>query len=147
MNKLKILLDRIKKIKNFEIILAILSVTIMLLLYFSSTGIAGEKKEKVTLQEKQDYCNKIQQDVLRTVKSIKGVGKTEVAIHWSGSVEYVYAENINSSDKTYTSSIQISSSTKEPILLKIKAKAPGLCQAVAWAIRGKGVKKDLGPQR
>jgi len=118
MNKLKELLDRIKKIKNIEIILAITAVVVMLLIYFSSTGVISEKKEKTTSQVKMDYCDKVQQDILRTVKSIRGAGKTEVAIHWSGSIEYVYAENVNSTDKSYSSSLQIPSSTKEPILLK-----------------------------
>jgi len=123
MNNIKEFFNKLKKVKNIEIIFAVLVVMIMLVIYFSSSISTGKKNKtenntsKVTYVEK--YCENVRDEILNALKSIKGAGKTELVIQWSGSVEYVYAQNSNSSSTSVSSSLQIVSGTNAPILIKI----------------------------
>ena len=116
MSKFSEFFTRLKKIKHIEIIVAVIAVVVMLVIYFSSLAPA-KKNETVTREDVDNYCARMTDEITAAVKNLNGVGKAKVVVNWSGSVEYVYAQNGDGS----SSPLQVvqTSGSYQPILIKI----------------------------
>ena len=116
MSKFSEFFARLKKIKHIEIIVAVIAVVVMLVIYFSSIA-PSKKGETVTREDVDNYCTRMTDEITAAVKNLNGVGKAKVVINWSGSVEYVYAQNGDGS----SSPLQVvqTSGSYQPILIRI----------------------------
>lgn len=107
METLKLLWQKLKSTKNFEILVAILIIAIILSIYISSitkpkSPIEDElyqtPNESRLINNTESEINSTKEELERILSSIKGVGKVEVMITYKTGKELVTAINTIKSD-------------------------------------------------
>ncbi|MBR2968007.1 MAG: hypothetical protein IKC35_04455 [Clostridia bacterium] len=105
--------NKLKSLKNKEIIIAAITVVILLVIYFSSFFPTEKTKSEIA---PADYCSAKQMQIEQAVSQMEGVGKAQVVINWSSGVEIVTAVNTTVNGNSTTT--QIVHSSGEPIVIK-----------------------------
>lgn len=116
--KLKEWNKKLKSIKNYEIIISLIIICIVLLIYFSVNG-DGKKEEKVTESVNISLTDGLEERVGNVLSKIEGVGEVDVLITFSSSVEQVTANTQNSHSTTTSNqnnSTTTSTTTSSPII-------------------------------
>ena len=116
--KLKEWNKKLKSIKNYEIIICLIIICIVLLIYFSVNG-DGKKEEKVTESVNISLTDGLEERVGNVLSKIEGVGEVDVLITFSSSVEQVTANTQNSHSTTTSNqnnSTTTSTTTSSPII-------------------------------
>ena len=104
--------------KNYEIIISLIIICIVLLIYFSVNG-DGKKEEKVTESVNISLTDGLEERVGNVLSKIEGVGEVDVLITFSSSVEQVTANTQNSHSTTTSNqnnSTTTSTTTSSPII-------------------------------
>lgn len=116
--KLKEWNKKLKSIKNYEIIISLIIICIVLLIYFSVNG-DGKKEEKVTESVNISLTDGLEERVGNVLSKIEGVGEVDVLITFSSSAEQVTANTQNSHSTTTSNqnnSTTTSTTTSSPII-------------------------------
>ena len=92
-NKLNIF-EKIKNIKDIEIIIVVIFCAVLLLIY--STSFSNKKTENVTITTltTEEYANYLENKLTSVLGHIQGAGKVNVMITLACGIEYVYATNM-----------------------------------------------------
>lgn len=110
MNKLSEIRNKLKGVKNIEIIIAIAVIAVIILIY-SAVSASAKKEDKQTTQESSvaqtSMTESVESSLEKTLSKINGVGKVEVMITYVGSTE----KRVASSTSTHTSSTSGSGSS------------------------------------
>ncbi|MCL1944562.1 MAG: hypothetical protein FWF56_03920 [Firmicutes bacterium] len=115
---------KLKKVKHIEFYVAGLAIALMLIVYFSASLFSGSTSSGNTnttpKQSFADYQDRIEQNLKSVVGSMKGVGKTEVAIAWESSIELVlaYITINNGGNLSSTPQLVTENGTTKPLVIK-----------------------------
>ena len=118
MGKLKDLWQKVKSIKNYEIILSLIIIAIVLLIYFSVSE-NGKTEQKNVEKTSISLTDGLEERVGNILNKIDGVGDVDVLITFNSTVEQVTAQTENSHSTTTSSdsnSTTTSTSTSSPII-------------------------------
>ncbi len=118
MGKLKDLWQKVKSIKNYEIILSLIIIAIVLLIYFSVSE-NGKIEQKNVEKTSISLTDGLEERVGNILNKIDGVGDVDVLITFNSTVEQVTAQTENSHSTTTSSdsnSTTTSTSTSSPII-------------------------------
>ena len=118
MGKLKDLWQKVKSIKNYEIILSLIIIAIVLLIYFSVSE-NGKIEQKNVEETSISLIDGLEERVGNILNKIDGVGDVDVLITFNSTVEQVTAQTENSHSTTTSSdsnSTTTSTSTSSPII-------------------------------
>ena len=88
--KVKKIIEKIKSIKNIQIIVVVALCVVAVVIYFAASGV---KKKKAEVVEESGSSLELEE----VLSSIKGAGKTKVMIAYDGEGSIVPAETVNSS--------------------------------------------------
>ena len=130
-SKLKRFIASLKEKKHIEIVIAVLAVAVMLALYFSTKVGTTKVTQEISTSR---YCEKVEEELVSALESMKGVGKVKAVVNWESGVETViaYATSSSSGGVTTTPTLVQSQGSSSPIVLKeIYPKALGvviICQ-------------------
>lgn len=107
-----------KKLKGWELLLAIAICIIVIVIFFSGfSGInLGSKPDYVSSESFESYKKNLEHKVEEVVGAIEGVGRVEVAITLDGTVEKVYAYETKTTSTGSVSEIVFSNGT--PVVIK-----------------------------
>ncbi len=118
MAKFKEIVKKIKSIKNYEIIISLIIIAIVLLIYFS----VSEKKQNnidVSTGNTSSLTADLEERLEYILSKIDGVGETDVLITYNSTAEQVTASTSNSNQTTTSNgmnSTTTSTTTSSPIL-------------------------------
>lgn len=116
MNNIKLLWDRIKKIKHIEIYFTIVVALIIIAIYFSSVGLSKsrstdgdnlQQSSPVEFSSSAEYVQYLENKLDTVLSSVKGAGNVHVIITLASGFEYTYAteeETVQSSQGSVTTS-------------------------------------------
>lgn len=123
-DKLKEFYEKLKGVKNIEIIIAIVVIAVIILMY---SFISTDKKKGETIirnQEisgDQDLTLQMEEDLISILSQIKGAGEVRVMITYSGSTEKVIANtrstHVNSSNSGGSITTSTNTVTETPIII------------------------------
>lgn len=101
-DKKKSIWERIKKIKNIEIYIAIAFVAIVLVIYFSSNFSWNSKNNdsKTNYTSAYDYCLETEKKLSKLLSTIENAGKVDIMITFESTPERVIAYITSSSKNT-----------------------------------------------
>lgn len=105
---------RIKKIKNFEIYLAVGLILVMIAIYITTFSSGGTTSSKKTPE--QNYAREIETQLVSTLSKIQGAGRVEAMVTVVGSATIEVAYNID--ERTVTQSGSGGSSTTTTTVVK-----------------------------
>jgi stage III sporulation protein AG len=108
-------LARLKKIKNFEIYLAVGLILVMIAIYMTTFG-ANSGSNTVQKTAEENYAAEIETRLVKTLSQINGAGKVEVMVTVVGSATIEVAYNID--EKTVTQSGSNGSATSTTTIVK-----------------------------
>lgn len=111
--KAKAFFDKLKAIKNIEIIIAVVVIATLILLYSLITT-DKKKVEKVNVSDNNQeisLTDEVERRLSDVLSKIDGAGKVEVMITYSGSTEKVIANTRSTHTNTSSSSGSITTST------------------------------------
>lgn len=101
---------KLKSIKNIEIVVAILIISLMFLIYFSTLGKDGDTSNKssasvtdIQYTSASQYVKELEARLENTLSKIQGAGQVSVVITISSSSELIIAKTIETNKKTDTS--------------------------------------------
>lgn len=116
----KSVIAKIRGIKHFEILVAVVAVVVMLIIYVSMLLPDKSGTDAGAAAEESDYCTEMERALTETVSALKGAGKTKAVIRWESGVEAVIAYVSSTGGNTSTSSPQIVTGAdgSGPIVLK-----------------------------
>ncbi|HHU42906.1 MAG: hypothetical protein QM214_05720 [Bacillota bacterium] len=119
--KLKALYAKLKKIKNIEIIIAVVFIALALILYSALTSPKKPAKENDVYDKQRDMIEEMESDLCRILSQISGAGRVEVMITYSGSVEKLIANtkstHVNTTNNNGSITTSTSTVTETPILV------------------------------
>lgn len=119
MGKLKELFQKIKTIKNYEIILSLLIIAVVLLIYFSINDTDANKKDVTIESSSVTLTDGLENRLAEILSQIDGVGEVGVLITFSSTVEQVTATTENNHSTTTSNgsnSTTTSTNTSSPII-------------------------------
>lgn len=120
MEKLKELWQKIKSIKNYEIIISLIIIAVVLLIYFSVDGKSSEDKAKESaVSQDISLTEGLEERVSGILNKIEGVGEVDVLITFNSTAQQVTAQTENKHSTTTSSannSTTTSTSTSSPII-------------------------------
>lgn len=120
MEKLKELWQKIKSIKNYEIIISLIIIAVVLLIYFSVDGKSNEDKAKEsTVSQDISLTEGLEERVGGILNKIEGVGEVDVLITFNSTAQQITAQTENKHSTTTSSannSTTTSTSTSSPII-------------------------------
>lgn len=112
--------DKLKKIKHLDIILTVLFIAIILLIYFSSTGLFSAKSSDKTTTSTvatsstiDDYISDLSTNLENLISNMSGVENAKVMLYYDEDIAYNIAYTLET--KTTTSGEKIE--TKSPVLI------------------------------
>ncbi|MBD5132295.1 MAG: hypothetical protein HDT28_06910 [Clostridiales bacterium] len=91
MDKLRGFIEKLKSIKHLPVILCIVTLIVVLIIYFSCVSRTDEKTSTTGLSgyfsadSSTDYCSSMRAQVESIVSQISGVGSASVVINWDRS--------------------------------------------------------------
>lgn len=151
--------DKLKKIKHLDIILTILFIAIILLIYFSSTGIFSSKstQEKSTStatatssSTMDDYVLDLSSNLEELICNMSGVTNAKVMLYYDKDITYNIAytqetKTTSSGEKTETKSPVLvgDGESKKPIILSKTLPSPKSIVVVASGAQNTSVKLEI----
>lgn len=115
-NSLSVFINKIKSIKNIEIIIVIFTISIVLLIYFSSNSIFSDTStEGVENIETTSYIDDLELKLNNVLSQIENAGRVKVMITIDKKTENTYA--VNKEVKTTTSGNNTTTTTKEEVVI------------------------------
>ena len=114
-SKPKNILARLKKIKNFEIYLAVGLILIMIAIYLTTFG-GGSSTGNAPRKTEEDYAREIETRLVKTLSQIGGAGRVEAMVTVIGSATIEVAYNID--ERTVTQSGSGGSATTTTTVVK-----------------------------
>lgn len=101
---------KLKSIKNIEIVIAVLIISLMFLIYFSTLGKGGDTSNKssesvtdIQYTSASQYVKELETRLENALSKIQGAGQVSVVITISSSSELIIAKTIETNKKTDTS--------------------------------------------
>ena len=85
----KSVIAKIRGIKHFEILVAVVAVVVMLIIYVSTLLPGKSGTDAGAAVSGSDYCTEMERALTETVSALKGAGKTKAVIRWESGVEAV----------------------------------------------------------
>lgn len=115
------LLNKVKKIKHLDKIIAVLFIAVILLIYFSSINTNDQKENKKTESNTiyssesslLQYENELEKKIKNTISFIKNAGNVEVMVYFTEGIETVIAYKT----ETQKNEKGIVIETKSPVLI------------------------------
>lgn len=111
--------QKLKSIKHFEIIIAVILGAVALLIYFS-TFKSTSSKTSYESTSTTEYATMIESKLENVIKQINGVGNVSVMVTLESGPQYIYAtsdeEKINKNEGNGTTTTS-TTTTKEPIIV------------------------------
>lgn len=114
MERLKELWQKVKSIKNFEIILSLIIIAVVLLIYFSVSE-KDKPTEAQTSKSSASLTEGLEERLSNILSKIDGVGEVDVLITYNSTEEQVTAST-NNSHSTTTGATTTTTSTMTPII-------------------------------
>ena len=114
------LFQKLKSIKHFELIVAVLFCAILLVIYISSLGNkSSETQTDTTSLTTEEYATFLENKLSSVLSNVSGAGKVSVMVTLECGIEYVYATESEEVTNTSTSgnSTNSKTTTNETILL------------------------------
>ena len=125
-------LEKLKKIKHFEIILVVIFIAVVLLIWFADFG--GDKNTKsnsstttgsTSISSLREYTEELETRLCKVLSNIDGAGKVNVMITFSGNSEVILAttkdekttSNSTTSSGGTTNDSQTKTVSSEPVLI------------------------------
>jgi len=108
------LLKRIKKIKHFEIYLAVGLIVVMIAIYLTTFAPSTSSSPKLTPQE--NFAREIEVSLVKTLSQIRGAGRVEAMVTVVGSATIEVAYNVD--ERTVTQSGGNGSATTTTTIVK-----------------------------
>ncbi len=142
------LVEKIKKIKHFEIILVILLALIILVIWFwdwGSDASASSNDSLLNTSDKDDYAAMLETKLSSILSEINGAGSVSVMVTLDGSTELILAytkdENKNSTENTTSSGTTsktetINTSTSPIIINSSGSSTPLVLSEILPSIKG-----------
>lgn len=142
------LVEKIKKIKHFEIILVILLALIILVIWFwdwGSDASASSNDSLLNTSDKDDYASMLETKLSSILSEINGAGSVSVMVTLDGSTELILAytkdENKNSTENTTSSGTTsktetINTSTSPIIINSSGSSTPLVLSEILPSIKG-----------
>ncbi len=116
---------KLKSIKNIEIVIAVIVISIMLLIYFSTLG-SNKTKSNVNANindikytNAETYVNDLEDRISKVLSKINGAGEVSVVITLSSSSEFIIAKDVEKT--THTESVTengITTKTEEIVVIE-----------------------------
>ena len=119
MEKIKEFLQKIKSIKNFEIILCLIIIAVALLIYFSVSPKEKSNDEQEVVATENSLTDGLEARLGNILSKIEGVGEVDVLITFETTAEQITATTNNSHSTTTQNgdnSTTTSTSTDTPII-------------------------------
>ncbi len=119
MGKIKKAFERVKSIKNIEVIIAVIICVIIVILFISGLN-GGEKKSSEIPSTFYEYNLQLENKLSNVISSIKGCGNAAVAITYESGTEKVYAyeTQIQTSGGVTTEKQEIITVQGQPLVIK-----------------------------
>lgn len=117
--------QKLKSIKNIEIVIAVLLIAVMLLIYFGSTSSGTSKTQKqnnvnnILYTDAESYVNDLETRIEETLSKINGAGRVSVVITLSSSSELIIAKDVEQT--THTESVTkngVTTKTEEIVVIE-----------------------------
>ncbi|MBQ3494525.1 MAG: hypothetical protein IJA69_03835 [Clostridia bacterium] len=105
------LFQKLKSIKHFEIIIAVLFCAILLVIYVSSFSSNQSTKTDTTSLTTEEYATFLENKLATVLSNVKGAGKVSVMVTLECGIEYVYATESEEQTNTTTSGSNTSTKT------------------------------------
>jgi stage III sporulation protein AG len=118
------IINRLKGVKHIEFYIAGIAIGLMLFVYFGATIFGGQADTPNNNSPPDvsfgDYQRRIEYNAKTVVSSMRGVGRTEIAIAWESSVELViaYITINNGGNTSLTPQLVTENGTTKPIVVK-----------------------------
>ena len=153
MNKLKELCQKLKSIKNFEIILCVIIIAVVLLIYFSTdtkTDKQDDSPETVS-KDSVKLTENLEERLSEILKQIEGVGEVNVLITYATTEVPVIADSVNSHQTTTSgdnSQTTTTTNSSTPIIsnqdiIVIQEKMPEILGVIVVADGADNIKTKL----
>ncbi len=150
MAKFKEIINKIKSIKNYEIIISLIIIAVILLIYFSVT----DKKDAnvdVKSSNVSSLTDGLEERLEDILSKIDGVGKTDVLITYNSTAEQVTASTSSSNQTTTnngTNSTTTSTTNSSPIInnkdvIVLQEKMPEIRGVIVVADGARDVKTKM----
>ena len=113
------LIEKIKGIKHFELIVVAVFASILLLIYFSTFNSSNTQKNTLTTLTTEEYASYLENKLCNVLAHISGAGKIKVMITLACGVEYIYATNTTeeTTSQTTNGNTTTKQTKKDEILL------------------------------
>lgn len=121
MSEKKGLFQKLKGVKNIEIVIALVLAAIVLLVFFGNFG-HNTTKENSSEYSFSEYVNGVENKIESVISQIDGAGVTEIVISFAGGIQQEYAyttEKVTDGDKTTETNTLVLVSGK-PVLITEK---------------------------
>ena len=117
--------QKLKTIKNIEIVIAVFLIAVMLLIYFGTTSSGSNKTHKqnninnILYTDAKSYVNDLEMRIEETLSKINGAGKVSVVITLSSSSELIIAKDIEQTTHTETATKNdVTTKTEEIVVIE-----------------------------
>ena len=113
------IIEKIKNIKHFEIIIVAIFCSILMLIYFSTFKTKKTTENTLTTLTTEEYATYLENKLSNVLTHISGAGNVSVMITLACGVEYVYATDTTEETTSQTSNGTTTTKTtkKEQVLL------------------------------
>ncbi len=112
--------QKLKSIKHFEIIIAVILGAVALLIYFSTFKSSSSSKTSYEATSTTEYATMIESKLANVIKQINGVGNVSVMVTLESGPQYIYAttdeEKVNKNEGSGTTTTSTTTS-HEPIIV------------------------------
>lgn len=123
MNEKISIFQKIKNVKNIEVIIAFILCAIVLIIFLSNFTLGGgDDKTNDEQNSLSIWANNIEAKLAEVIGNIEGVGKVSVVISYDSGIEQVYAyddKTVTSGDTT-TRTTQVVTNKGSPLVVKKK---------------------------
>lgn len=108
--------DKIRSVKHIEIIIAIICCVVLVLVYFGGSEIVSSKKNSIVTTTSES--DKLLENMEKVLGSIKGVGKVNILINYSGGKRIEIASKVETVTKVDSDgSVYTVTENRSPIIV------------------------------
>ena len=121
MSEKKSFLQKLKGIKNIELVVALILSALLLLVFFSDFG-QNSTKQTTTSYSFAEYVNSLENKITSVISQIDGAGKCDVAISFVGGIEqeYVFSTESQTNGSVVTEKNTLTLVSGKPVVLREK---------------------------